>query len=309
LLTDEDDKGSAKLIIAAVVPFQNEAQHLPTLLRSLAAQTRVPDELVLVDDGSTDESAQIASDATAIDWIELLRLPPRPPARDRLATAAELVAFHRGLEQVHTAWDVVVKLDADVDLSPQTFATLERAFVEDPRLGLAGAYLSLRGPDGVARREPNPESHVRGSTKFYRRACYEQIGPLPAHLGWDTMDEYAARMHGWRTKSIEIPGGDPIHLRPLGQHDGRFQAFRRWGVCAWGYGEHPLHVLLVGLRMTRERPYVLSGAGYVLGWIGAGMRRAPRAERGLRAYIQADQLARIRRRLGRLGRSSARGVR
>ena len=51
--------------------------------------------------------------------------------------------------------------------------------------------------------------HVHGATKFFRRACWEQISPVPPILGWDTIDESTARMRGWRTQSFAMPDGDP----------------------------------------------------------------------------------------------------
>ena len=46
--------------ILAIVPVLNEAPFLPRFLASVAHQTRPPDRLVLVDDGSTDNSYEIA---------------------------------------------------------------------------------------------------------------------------------------------------------------------------------------------------------------------------------------------------------
>lgn len=47
--------------VAVVVPCRNEAAHIVALLDSLAGQTRVPDEIVIVDDGSTDASAAVVA--------------------------------------------------------------------------------------------------------------------------------------------------------------------------------------------------------------------------------------------------------
>jgi hypothetical protein len=170
---------------------------------------------------------------------------------------------------------------------------------------MAGPYLSVAESEGRTTRQRCPPSHVEGPMKAYRRDCLEEIGPLPAILGWDTIDEIAARVRGWRTTSIAVPGGDPIHLRPMGSHDGLLRGFRRWGVCAWGYGEHPLHVLLVAVQRLRDRPPVLGSVNYVIGWALAGMRGAPRADQRIRAEVRRDQLHRIGRRILRLGRGNA----
>ena len=107
------------LVVAAVVPFLNEEWCLELFLDSMAAQTRTPDVLVLVDDGSTDGSPEIAhAFAASRDDVLVLRRPPRPAARDRLAEANELRAFQWGVEHLELDWDVVAKIDSDLELAP-----------------------------------------------------------------------------------------------------------------------------------------------------------------------------------------------
>jgi biofilm PGA synthesis N-glycosyltransferase PgaC len=288
------------VIIAAVVPFLDEEEHLSQLLESLAEQTRPLDRLVLVDDGSRDGSAGIAKEyANRLPATQVLSRPPRPAVRDRLVDAGELRAFEAGVELLGGGWDVIAKLDADMRLTPGTVEALETAFARDARLGMAGAHISERGPDGSLVRMTGRAEHVHGATSFYRRECYADISPLPAILGWDMIDAHRARMRGWRTASIEVPTGDPIHLRPMGGRDGGLRAYRRWGAAAYALGEHPLHVLGLGARYMRSRPAVLGGASYLAGWCAAGLRRAPRAEPELRAFVRAGQRRRLGRRLTR----------
>lgn len=288
--------GPARLRTLVVVAFLNEEGYLPTFLASICAQSRRPDLLVLVDDGSTDGSPAVAEGfARSHPWIRALRRPPRPPERDRLATAAELKAFHWGLEQVEAdEWDVIVKMDGDLDLSPRHFETVLDALEGDPAVGIAGAYLSIVDADGCVARETHPDDHVRGPNKFFRRACLEQVEPLPAILGWDTIDERRARMHGWRTSSVALPSGDSIHLRPTGQHDGRLRAFRRWGYCAWGWGAHPLYVLAGAVHRFRRRPYVLGGISYLWGYLQGALTRAPQVDPETKAFGQREEKARLR---------------
>lgn len=286
--------------LAVVVPCLDEERHLSGLLESLVAQTRRPDQLIVVDDGSTDGSAAIADRfASDHDFVRVLRRPRRAVGRDRLATAAELVAVQWAVDQLEEPWDVVGKVDADLLLSADTLATLARAFEDDPQLGMAGAFLTEVGRDGTTVRKPCPPGHVEGATKFYRRRCWQDIEPLLPILGWDTFDELRARMRGWRTASFAVPGGDPLHLRPMGAQDGQLRAHRRWGACAYAYGEHPLHVVFLAARDVRTPPVVLGSVNYVAGWALAAIRRLPRAEPELRAQVRRQQLQRIRRRLTR----------
>ncbi|MGH2716041.1 MAG: glycosyltransferase family 2 protein [Thermoleophilaceae bacterium] len=283
--------------IAAIVSFLDEERHLPTLLDSIAAQTRRPDRVLLVDDGSRDGSAALAEAfAREHDHATVLRRPSRAVERDRLAAAPELRSFTWALETLEDPWDVVAKLDADLRLAPGTLAGIEARFKDDPRLGVVGPRLLSVDEGGRDVSHRTRPEHVEGAAKFYRRECLEQISPIPPILGWDTIDEVRARMRGWRTAG-GAPDDEPVlHLRPMGARDGAVRAFRRWGACAYAYGEHPLHVLLVGARRLPERPVVLGGTSYVAGWALAALHRAPRAEPELRAYVRRDQLGRLARR-------------
>jgi biofilm PGA synthesis N-glycosyltransferase PgaC len=292
-----DSGNLARMIVAVAVPFLNEAEHMPVLLESLAAQSRPPDRLLLVDDGSTDGSHEAAAEfAAAHDWARLLRRPPRDAERDRLATAKELQAFQWAVAQLDVEWDVVGKLDADVRLTPRTIETIAGAFERDERLGVAGSFLEENG-----QRVHIGPGHVHGGTKFFRRACWDEIGPLPTILGWDTIDESAARMHGWTTQSFAMPDGDPVHLRPRGTYDGLLRGYRRWGECSYALGEAPIHVALYTLRqMATERPRVAGGASYLAGYAAAALRRVPRAGADVRAHVRREQKRRLRERLRRL---------
>jgi poly-beta-1,6-N-acetyl-D-glucosamine synthase len=284
---------SLKLAVAVI--FLNEERFLPGLLESIVSQTRLPDRLLLVDDGSDDASTPIAqafSERHA--FAELLQRRQRQRVKDRLATADVLRAFQWAVAQLGGDYDVVAKLDADLVLTPAFFERVVGALEADPKLGITGAALRVPAADGTWKHERSALWHIRGATKFYRRECYEHIGPLPPILGWDTIDEERARMRGWRVASIPLPEGDPLHLRPTGSYDGMLRSFRRQGVAAWGYGSHPVNVLLSALVRMRDRPRILGGLVYLASWLAAAMRRRPRAEPDLVRFVRQEQRRRIR---------------
>jgi poly-beta-1,6-N-acetyl-D-glucosamine synthase len=281
--------------LAVVVVFLNEERFLPVLLESIARQRRAPDQLLLVDDGSHDDSPAVARRfADAHGFARALTRPKRPAQKDRLATAAELKAFHWGLEQLVEPWDIVVKLDGDLELPPRFFDEIVGAFEADPDLGIAGAPLSTRGPDGAVRVERSAAWHVRGPNKFYRRECWEQISPLPEFLGWDAIDEARAQLNGWRLGVVPIPGGHTVHLRSTGTHDGALRGYRRRGIAAWAYGAHPLGVLASAAVRVADPPRIRGSLAYIRGWVEAAVRREPRAERQVRRFVRQENLKHLR---------------
>ncbi len=286
--------------LVAIACFLNEEAYLPTFLESVSDQTRAPDLLLLVDDGSHDGSVDLARQfAAEHSFARALTRPRRPAERDRLATAAELAAFTWAAEQVAEPWDVIAKLDADMRLSPHTVAEVIEHLEADQSLGITGPLQSMAGDDGVIFREHVRPDHVRGATKFYRRECFEQIFPLPPRLGWDTLDEIRARMHGWRTGSFATSDSDPIHLRPTSTHDGALRGYRREGIATYAYGAGPWWVLLGTVRRLGSRPLVLRGLAFMLGWLTAAIRRDPRASANERAFLSAEHRARLRADLSR----------
>jgi glycosyltransferase involved in cell wall biosynthesis len=295
-------RGSS-LTLAAAVVFLNEEELLPRMLSSLERQTRAPELLLLVDDGSDDRSGEVAAAfAARHPNTRVFTQARRPETPDRLAQANELIAFQSALTALNDAglrFDVYAKLDGDLDLPPDYFARVMDALERVPRIGIAGSQLSLPGPSGAPTQEESQPWHVRGATKFYRRECWSRISPLPAILGWDTIDETRARISGFAVRSVDFPAQPPVHLRQTGSHDGILRGFRRRGAAAWGYGAHPIQVLVSVLVRLRSRPRVIGGLAYLAGWLGACLRRAPRAEPATRDYLRREQLQRLRTALAR----------
>ena len=87
-----------KLSVAAIIPCYNGAEFLAEAIKSVQSQTRPVDEILVVDDGSTDQSAAIARDLGA-EVLSLGNNLGAGPARNR------------GLRHVRS--DLVAWLDAD----------------------------------------------------------------------------------------------------------------------------------------------------------------------------------------------------
>src|SRR5882672_4681821 len=119
-----------------VTPAHNEEAFIQKTLDSVVAQTLVPERWVIVDDGSTDRTAEIVeSYCKRFPWIDLVRRPPRQERN----FAGKAHAVNAALERVKSLqFEVVGNLDADVSFEPDYLEFLMRKFEEDPKLGVAG---------------------------------------------------------------------------------------------------------------------------------------------------------------------------
>jgi biofilm PGA synthesis N-glycosyltransferase PgaC len=284
-------------LLVVIVPFRDEESPLIELLESLTNQTRLPDFAVFVDDGSRDNSGEIAESFTAgRPWAVAVHRPPGPPGGDRLASGADWKAFSWGLGQAPAEWTIAAKLDADMRLPKCLLEELEAKLETDGGLGIAGARISEQKAGGKLERLGIGAGHVHGAVKFYKRACWDQISPIPPILGWEAVDDIRARMLGWRSQSFELSCGDAIHLRPMSSRDGILQGCRRRGQASWVIGEHPLMVLRHAVRAEFPPPRFLCRVNYVAGWWRAALIRAPRAEQPLRDHIRREQWQQLRQR-------------
>ena len=108
--------------VTVIVPAYNEAASIADTIRSIQAQTVVPAEILVVDDGSTDGTGAVAR-ALGVTVI-------RPAENTGSKAGAQTFA----LEQVRTEFTIAI--DADTTLAPDAIEQLLPAF-EDPRVAAA----------------------------------------------------------------------------------------------------------------------------------------------------------------------------
>lgn len=277
-----------------VSPVYNEGANLERTAAALAAQTRPPDRWLVIDDGSSDDTLALARRLEReIDFMSVAEAPRgQAPGVDNLALAREARAFNAGLELCGWRdYELIGKLDGDVELPPEWFAALIERFRRDPRLGLAGGRLAEPDRHGW-RTIPIPAHHVHGAVKLYSRDCLAAIDGVPARLGWDTIDETYARMRGFETRSY--PELVARHHRPYGSADGRLRGRARHGECAWILHYGFPWVALRSLKVARVPPRGLSGLAFLGGYLGAAARRVPRVEDPeFRRFVRGELRARM----------------
>lgn len=258
-----------------ITPARNEEALIHKVLDSVTAQTQPPLKWVIVDDGSTDRTAEmVKSYAARFPWIELVQ---RPRHVDR-NFAGKVHAFNAGFERVQgLAYDVVGNLDADLSFDPEYFEFLMARFAEDPGLGVAGTPFTQDGGYDSARDSFEGESYVAGGAQMFRAACFREIGgyiPNPGG-GVDWIAVMTARMKGWKVQSFADKRFH--HYRTLGTAEtSPLGAAFQYGERAYFLGGSPVWQSVRSLYRMARKPYVLGGIALFAGYSWAAVRRVKR---------------------------------
>jgi glycosyltransferase involved in cell wall biosynthesis len=282
-----------------ITPAHNEEAFIEKTLTSMVAQTVLPERWVIVDDGSTDHTAEIVNRyAARCPWIELVRLPQR---RDR-NFAAKVHAFNAGFERVHSLeFEAIGNLDADISFGPDQFEFLLQKLTEDPSLGVTGTAYNEEGFDST-KDSFESENSVHGACQVFRRQCFSDIGGyLPNRAGGiDWIAVTTARMKGWKTRNF---------LERRFRHHRRMGTAERGPVGAmFSYGEKDYfmggsftwQLFRVAYRMTK-RPLIVGGLALFSGFCWAALRRVARPVSGdLMRFHRREQMTRLKGILGSL---------
>jgi glycosyltransferase involved in cell wall biosynthesis len=112
--------------LTVIVCAHNEARYLPACLHSLLAQTRPPDEILVVDNASTDETGAVAAQIPGVRVVD--------EPRKGLVVARET-------GRLAARGDILVYVDADCRAPLTWLARVERRFLRDANLiALSGPY-------------------------------------------------------------------------------------------------------------------------------------------------------------------------
>jgi glycosyltransferase involved in cell wall biosynthesis len=275
-----------------ITPARNEADYIELTIKSVLAQTVRPVRWVIVNDGSTDATAEIVSDYAGVhSWIEMIQMPERQERH--FGGKAHAVAAGRQ-RMAGLQFDVIGNLDADVSFEPDYFEFLMTRFAENPKLGVAGTAF-LEGNLSYNYEMVGIE-HVSGMIQMFRRQCFEAIGGYSAVKtgGIDLMAVLTARTKGWETRTFTEKSF--VHHRSQGGalHTG---LRGRWHMGRKDYllGNHPVWEFFRGVYQMQYRPYVIGGLLVLVSYFWHLVRRVERTmPHELIELRQSDQMKRLK---------------
>ncbi|MGZ0712805.1 glycosyltransferase family 2 protein (plasmid) [Coraliomargarita sp. W4R53] len=169
--------------VTVVIPVKDDSAELARCLRALRAQTHRVDEIIVVDNGSTDASARVASSAGAT--VVSCREPGIPAASSRGYDLA--------------SGDLILRLDADCVPSQSWVESICAAFSDQPEVAVfTGGARFIDGP--MALRGPLAALYLVS----YVAATLPALGHLPVFGS-----NFAMRREVWRAAGLSVHRHDP----------------------------------------------------------------------------------------------------
>ncbi len=286
---------SRQLRYIVITPARDEEKHLPRLAQCMVRQRLQPERWVIVDDGSSDSTAEIGSSlALQHPWIKLVCLPDRGR---RQRGPGVVRAFYAGYEAVmHIPHEALAKLDADTSFDDDTFARLLGSMSVDPRLGICGGGLLIEDNNGrwMADRML-PVTFVRGPMKVYRRSCFQAIGGIVPFKGWDGIDDIKAMTLGWvvrREDDVMVK-----HHRYLGDATGIIRSSFENGFGGHYMGSLILYNLFEAAQFACRRPYLVRGLAMLAGYLWGVLKRHRIDDSAVLSFIRHEQAEILRGKL------------
>lgn len=186
--------------VAIVVPCYGHAAHLPTMVAGIVAQTRRPDEVIFVVDGSPDDSAAIL---VALVDLYADRLPSVCMVLTNETNDGQAASLNRAIRVATT--DRILVLNDDDLLMDDTVEVMDRLFSRHPEVALIGGHsihfrddidlasqpstiASFCDPDGPAL-EVRPPSTVR-AYRSYNDLNMTHTGSCFRKLAWKAVGGY-----------------------------------------------------------------------------------------------------------------------
>ena len=214
--------------VAVIVPVYNGRKTLRLCLTALQQQTHAPDEIIVVDDGSTDGSAEVAAGFGVVV--------------SSAANAGPAAARNRGAKLAQA--DILLFTDADCAPADDWVAQMVRPLADPEIAGAKGTYATRQKklvPRFVQQEYQDRYDRMAGRAHIdfidtysaaYRRDCFVATGGFDTGFPTASVEdqEFSFRLAAKGYKLVYVPGARVYH-----QHDENVWAYarRKTGIGYW----------------------------------------------------------------------------
>jgi poly-beta-1,6-N-acetyl-D-glucosamine synthase len=280
---------SKYLIITAA---KDEEEYIAKAIQLVLRQTVLPLAWIIIDDGSTDQTAKIIEQfAVEHPFIQIHSAGSRGGRN-----------FGSQYKALQAAYELAKPLDfefvgvQDADLGPEQadyYESIIREFQQNSRLGIASGYIYERQHGEWQSRKGNSKDSTTGSAVF-RRTCFDQIGGYTPLLygGSDWLAQLDAKILGWEI--LTRPDLHIFHYRPTSSAGGIWRGKFREGLMDASFGSHPVFEFFKCCRRVTSFPFLLGSfvrfAGYL--WWNITSRKLVIPAEKVR-FLRKEQLAKL----------------
>lgn len=253
-----------------VIPAHNEESLISLTLESLISQTLLPKKVVIVNDNSTDKTAEIVlAFAKKHPFITLVN---KESSAIHLPGSKVIQAFNAGLESLDDAYDIMMKADADLIFPDNYFETIIKHFQSDSTIGMVGGFCYIEKNGEWILENLTDKDHIRGALKAYRKETFKQIGGLKAQMGWDTVDELLCKFYNWKVvtdATLKVK-----HLKPTGANYNKTARYKQGeAFYTLGYGFLITAIASAKLALMKKKPLLF--IDYIRGFWKAKSSKTP----------------------------------
>lgn len=223
-------------VVGVIIPVRNEVENISMVLDALQQQSLPAGGVVIVDDGSTDGTQELAARHPISP--EIVRLEPRESrfkATEREFAAVRNLGLKR-LEEICSHMDFLMFQDADI-IIPRRYIEALIGVMRNPKVAIAS---------GIVKGEEN-YLEPRGSGRLVQMDFWHRIGgKFPEKVGWDSYVNLKALQLGYQwyiaRDLVMLP------LRPTSPKQGYI------GVTMKALGFHWLRFLFTATRNLPTHP-------------------------------------------------------
>jgi glycosyltransferase involved in cell wall biosynthesis len=207
-----------QFMISLIATVLNEGQSMHRLMRSVVAQTRLPDEVVIVDGGSRDDTVAILQSYTD-------KLPLRV-----LVEQGANISEGRNKAIAAAQGDIIAVTDAGVILAPDWLEEITKPLLEDASCTMVGGFfkpdtttlfeLAMSATVLPLRDEINPATFLPSSRSVaFRKRAWEAVGGYPEWLDYCEDLIFDLRIKQWSSQQVQPIAFEPealVAFRPRG---------------------------------------------------------------------------------------------
>jgi glycosyltransferase involved in cell wall biosynthesis len=227
-----------ELKVTVAIPCYNGEEYINQVIESILNQTRSSDEILVIDDGSTDKSAN------------LVERYAKRHERVKLISHYENkgIAFARNTALQHAENDVIVYIDVDVQADPQFIASILNEYTDEKVAGVGGQgiesnirnvydrWRKLHASQGSGSQIKRNTGMLWGLCSSYRRKVLAEIGGFDTFYRTNAEDvDIGIRIRGAGYRLVYSPDAIVYHQRSDGFRSLHNMIYRWY---YWGYIAH-----------------------------------------------------------------------